>query len=127
MKKNIYLTSLLLLTFLVGCGKVTEDFLVGGTWISPISYEESKAKETDYCIQFVMEGLEFKEENGLYSIYFDKEYTYSLREKEKTTVIWLDRGTVAYVYNVEIIDKNTIKLTGRNGDPNTEFCTLERQ
>jgi len=126
-KKIIYILPFILLT-LLGCGtKVNEEYLIGGTWVATTGYEESKVKDIPYCIQFMMEGLEFKDEEFIYSSYFDEDYTYFLDNSKKPTLIRIDRDISVYGYDIRKIDKNTIELAGRNTDPNKEFCTLERK
>jgi len=75
---------LLLLITLLGCGtKITEEDLIGGTWVATTGYEKSKVKDIPYCMDFIMGGLEFKDEGIVYGAFFDEDYTYYLKIENK--------------------------------------------
>ena len=127
MKKTIYILPFILLT-LLGCGtKVNEEYLIGGTWVATTGYEESKVKDIPYCMDFMMKGLEFKDEGVVYSILFDEDYTYYFEDSEDGTAVVINRRNAHYTYYIDKIDDDAIGLTGGNLDPNLESCYLERQ
>jgi len=126
-KKIIYILPLLLLT-LLGCGtKITEEDLIGGTWVATAGYQNGEPKGDPYCLDFVMEGLEFKGEDIVYSVYHNEEYTYHLEEKEADTVIVINRKGTDYHYFIDKINDDEIGLIGDNHYEEEESCYLERK
>lgn len=75
-----------------------------------------------YCIDFIMEGLEFKEDGVVYSSFFEENSTYYLEKTKRGTALYIKTNR-HYLYYIDRIKENAIG----NHDPNIEFCYLERK
>ncbi|AST96066.1 hypothetical protein [Shouchella clausii] len=63
MKKLIYCLSLLIL---VGCRTITEEDLIGGTWVATSGYVDGEATGEPDCGQFAL-GMRFVDEKTLFA------------------------------------------------------------
>src|SRR5699024_371242 len=66
-----------------GCGNViTEDQLIGGTWLLTNGYEDGEIGGDPVCPGYE-EGMEFIDEENVYVIAQEKEFVYRLRESDE--------------------------------------------
>lgn len=127
MNKVRYLLPLLFI-FLIGCSaEITEEDLIGGYWIGTAGYKDGEPEGDPYCLPFIIEGLEFKDESTVYAEDYDRDFEYWLEDSKNGTVINF-RGKNHYVsYYIDMIDEDEIGLTGEGEIQQKESCYLERQ
>lgn len=124
-KQTIYLLPLLLLTLLACSAEATDEDVIGGTWTATAGYEDGEPVGEPYCIDFMMEGLEFKEEGIVYSALFDEEYEYYLEDREEGMTVVVKRKDIHYTYYIDKLGDDEIGL--RRTTDSEESCYLERK
>src|SRR5690625_4099808 len=74
---------LMIVIIMGGCSNViTEDQLIGGTWLVTNGYEDGEIGGAPVCPPFD-KGLEFIDEEKVYVIDVEKEFVYTLRESDE--------------------------------------------
>src|SRR5699024_3123767 len=124
MKKIKNLLLFLLFLILIGCStNVTEEDLVGGTWVGTAGYEDGEPAGESNCLYYIIDGLEFKDEDTVYSEAYEKDFEYKLADDEIT---FMDENHHDSYY-IDWIDDNKIGLTGGSDMQKNESCFLERK
>ncbi|GIO23545.1 hypothetical protein [Oceanobacillus sp. J11TS1] len=116
-----------ILICLVSCttDEITEEDLIGGEWIATAGYKDGKPEGESYCSNSVSYGLEFKDEETVYSKAYGSDFYYELEGKKGERAIYLE-GIVYRNFYIEKISEDEIGLIG-NGLLEGENCYLERQ
>src|SRR5690625_7901646 len=70
---------MLLFFFLGETSKITEEDLIGGEWVATAGYKNGKAEGEPVCTDYLMEGLEFKQDGVAYGGKLDEEFEYSVK------------------------------------------------
>lgn len=127
MNKVRYFLLPLLFIFLIGCSaEITEEDLIGGYWIGTAGYKDGEPEGDPYCLPFIIEGLEFKDESTVYAEDYDRDFEYWFEERNNRTVIYFSGERDYRSYYIDKINKNEIGLRG-TGSREKESCYLERQ
>src|SRR5690625_1056788 len=118
---------LLIVIMMGGCSNViTEDQLIGGTWLVTNGYEDGEIGGDPVCPSFD-EGLEFIDEEKVYVIAYEKEFVYRLRESDEGMEISLfnPNGEVDF-YKITMENEDAFGLNG-SGIIKTLNCYFERE
>ena len=118
---------LLLIIVMGGCGNViTEDQLIGGTWLVTNGYEDEELGGDPVCPAFD-EGLEFIDEEKVYVIAYEKEFVYRLRESDEGMELefYNPNGEVDF-YKITMENEDAFGLNG-SGIIKTLNCYFERE
>jgi len=110
-----------------GCGNViTEDQLIGGTWVVTNGYEDGEIGGDPSCRPFD-EDLEFIDEENVHVIAQEKDFVYRLRESDEGLEIefYNPNGEVDF-FNITIENENAFGLNGAGIDK-TLNCYFERE
>lgn len=123
-----YLCVVVLLFLLIGCSsKVTEGDLIGGTWNAVAGYKDGKIEGRPDCLDFMIGGLEFIDENTVHGNEFEENFDYRLEDRKKGIAISINRKGVLYSYYIDRVNDDAIGLIGANGFQEDESCYFERQ
>ena len=106
--------------------KITEDQLIGGTWLVTNGYENGEIGGDPICPSFD-EGMEFIDEEKVYVIAEDKEFDYRLRETDEGMEFefYNPNGRVDF-YKITMENENAFGLNS-SGVTKTRNCYFERQ
>jgi len=118
---------LIIVIIMGGCNNViTEDQLIGGTWLVTNGYEDEELGGDPVCPAFD-EGLEFIDEEKVYVIAYEKEFVYRLRESDEGMEISLfnPNGEVDF-YKITMENEDAFGLNG-SGIIKTLNCYFERE
>ena len=123
----ILLTSIVLLFFYIGnSSKITEEDLIGGTWVATAGYKEGKLDGEANCTDYLMEGLKFKQDGVAYVGKLDEEFEYSVKYSEEGTKIIFITKNSYYSYYIDKISKDEIGLVGGLESLNNHPCYFKR-
>ena len=110
-----------------GCGNViTEDQLIGGTWLLTNGYEDGEIGGDPVCPPFDG-GLEFIDEENVYVIDQEKEFVYRLRESDEGMELefYNPNGEVDF-YKITMENENGFGINS-TGVSKTRNCYFERE
>ncbi len=111
-----------------GCGNViTEDQLIGGTWLLINGYEDGEIGGDPVCPPFDG-GLEFIDEENVYVIDQEKEFVYRLRESDEGGMrieFYNPNGEVDF-YKITMENENGFGINS-TGVSKTRNCYFERE
>ncbi len=110
-----------------GCGNViTEDQLIGGTWLLTNGYEDGEIGGDPVCPGYE-EGMEFIDEENVYVIAQEKEFVYRLRESDEGMKIefYHPNGVIDF-FKITMENENGFGLNG-SGMSKTRNCYFERE
>ncbi|MEI3614650.1 hypothetical protein [Pseudogracilibacillus sp. SO30301A] len=110
-----------------GCGNViTEDQLIGGTWLVTNGYEDGEIGGDPVCPGYE-EGMEFIDEEKVYVIAEEKEISYSLSESDEgmEIIFFYPNGEIDF-FTITMEKENGFGLNG-SGVSKTRNCYFERQ
>ncbi|MEI3614662.1 hypothetical protein [Pseudogracilibacillus sp. SO30301A] len=127
MKISRQLLLFMIIIVMGGCGNViTEDQLIGGTWLVTNGYEDGEIGGDPVCPSFD-EGLEFIDEEKVYVIAEEKEFVYRLRESDEGMEIsfFNPNGEVDF-YTITMENEDAFGLNG-SGIVKTLNCYFERE
>jgi len=118
---------LLIVIMMGGCSNViTEDQLIGGTWLVTNGYEDGEIGGDPVCPPFD-EGLEFIDEEKVYVIDGEKEFVYRLRESDEGMEIsfFNPNGEMDF-FKITMENEKGFGLNG-SGMIKTRNCYFERE
>ena len=118
-----------ILICLVSCSKddIPKEDLIGGEWIATAGYKDGKPEGEPYCSSSISSGIEFKDNETVYSEEYDRELSYWIEKSEEGPVIYFD-GFDFGIYRSYYIEKVNEDEVGLSGDiREEENCYLERQ
>ncbi|MEI3614649.1 hypothetical protein [Pseudogracilibacillus sp. SO30301A] len=127
MKISRQLLLFMIIIVMGGCGNViTEDQLIGGTWLVTNGYEDGEIGGDPMCPPF-NEGLEFIDEENVYVIAEKEEFVYSLRESDEGMKIefYNPNGEMDF-FKITLENENGFGLNG-SGMIKTRNCYFERE
>ncbi|MEI3614654.1 hypothetical protein [Pseudogracilibacillus sp. SO30301A] len=110
-----------------GCGNViTEDQLIGGTWLLTNGYEDGEIGGDPVCPGYE-EGMEFIDEENVYVIAQEKEFVYRLRESDEGMKIefYNPNGEIDF-FKITMENENGFGLNS-SGVTKTRNCYFERE
>ncbi|MEI3614657.1 hypothetical protein [Pseudogracilibacillus sp. SO30301A] len=110
-----------------GCGNViTEDQLIGGTWLLTNGYEDGEIGGDPVCPPFDG-GLEFIDEENVYVIDQEKEFVYRLRESDEGMEIefYNPNGEIDF-FTITMENEDGFGINGA-GMSKTRNCYFERE
>src|SRR5690625_3127472 len=116
---------LLIVIMMGGCSNViTEDQLIGGTWLVTNGYEDGEIGGDPVCPSYE-EGMEFIDEEKVYVIDEDKEFSYILRESDEGMKIefYNPNGEMDF-FTITMEDEDAFGLNG-SGMIKTLNCYFE--
>jgi len=123
----IILISIVLLFFFLGkSSKITEEDLIGGEWVATAGYKNGKAEGEPVCTDYLMEGLEFKQDGVAYGGKLDEEFEYSVKYSEEGTKITFITKNSSYSYYIDKINKDEIGLVGALEFMHDDSCYFKR-
>ena len=125
MNRMRYVLIFIILIILIGCSTddITEEDLIGGEWVVTAGYKDGKPEGEPNCTPSVNPGLEFKDEETVYSKGYERDFNYSLEERKEGNSIYLE-GIVHRIYYIEKISEDEFGLKGTYND---ESCYFKRQ
>ncbi|MEI3614658.1 hypothetical protein [Pseudogracilibacillus sp. SO30301A] len=105
---------------------ITEDQLIGGTWLLTNGYEDGEIGGDPVCPSFD-EGLEFIDEENVYVIAEEKEFVYRLRESDEGMEIefYNPNGEIDF-FTITMENENGFGLNS-SGVTKTRNCYFERE
>jgi len=123
----IILISIVLLFFFLGeTSKITEEDLIGGEWVATAGYKNGKAEGEPVCTDYLMEGLEFKQDGVAYGGKLDEKFEYSVKYSEEGTKIIFITKNSYYSYYIDKVSKDEIGLVGGLESLNNHSCYFKR-
>jgi len=106
--------------------KITEDQLIGGTWSVTNGYENGEIGGDPICPSFD-EGMEFIDNEKVYVISEEKEFTYKLREfDEGMEISFFNPNGIIDFYKITMENENAFGLNS-SGVTKTWNCYFEHQ
>ncbi|MEI3614661.1 hypothetical protein [Pseudogracilibacillus sp. SO30301A] len=109
-----------------GCGNViTEDQLIGGTWLVTNGYEDGEIGGDPVCPGYE-EGMEFIDEEKVYVFAEEKEISYSLSESDEGMEITFFYPNDIDFYKITMENENGFGLNS-SGVTKTRNCYFERE
>lgn len=123
MTKRILLIPLFIL-FLSGCNTITNDDLIGGTWIPT---EGNNAIQGEYNCEKFKNGLQFISEEKAIKLDTERIYEYELRKRDSQYYLYLHdpRTSIIQQYPIDKLSKHKIEFK-KGGIPDTFSCYMER-
>lgn len=109
-----------------GCSNmITEDQLIGGKWLVTNGYEDGKVGGDPVCPSFD-EGLEFIDEEKVYVIDEEKEFSYKLSESDEgQEIIFFNPNGEIDFFTITLENEDAFGLNG-SGMSKTRNCYFER-
>ncbi|WP_152655081.1 hypothetical protein [Oceanobacillus sp. CFH 90083] len=125
MNRIRYSILLAFFSFLVGCSNddITEEDLIGGEWEVIAGYSDGDPEGTSYCSSGVDSGLEFKDEETVYSQAYERDVYYKLVDLKEGLSLYIEAG-LTQIYYIEKINEDEFGLRGVYDDQN---CYFKRQ
>ncbi|WP_212926368.1 hypothetical protein [Oceanobacillus sp. J11TS1] len=118
------------LIFLISCSTddITGDDLIEGEWVVTAGYKDGKPEGESYCSPSVDPGLEFKDEETVYSKGYESDFSYELEKDNEGVIINLQRidGSMHRTFFIEKISEDEFGLVGRLFFEG-QNCYFERQ
>src|SRR5690625_4324342 len=118
---------MIVIFLLGGCGNViTEDQLIGGTWVVTDGYVDGEIGGDPVCPSFD-EGLEFIDGEHVYVIAEEKEFVYRLRESDEGMELefYNPNGEVDF-FTITMENEDAFGINGA-GMSKTRNCNFERE
>lgn len=125
MKKRILIFTFILFC-LSGCGKVTTEDLLGGTWHPTKGYQGGKVRGEADCPLFET-GIHFIDEEKLHIDGIEENFEYKIETMDAQDYLYIHRPTSSLIrkYPIKKISKDEIGV-GDEDDSSTMSCVLER-
>ncbi|MEI3614656.1 hypothetical protein [Pseudogracilibacillus sp. SO30301A] len=126
MKISRQLLLFMIIIVMGGCGNViTEDQLIGGTWLVTNGYEDGEIGGDPVCPGYE-EGMEFIDEEKVYVFAEEKEISYSLSESDEGMEITFFYPNDIDFYKITMENEDAFGLNG-SGMSKTRNCYFERE
>lgn len=121
--KYCFLLAIMIIPLGCSADDITEEDLIGGEWVATAGYKEGEPEGESYCSPSVDSGLEFKDEETVYSKGYEREFNYKLEKRKEGLSLYVE-AALTQVYYIEKISEDEFGLRGIYDDQN---CYFEHQ